>query len=54
MYKRQIFRFEIDPMRDLAFVNANGEHFLENGEYYVIVKDQKVKFTVIDLSLIHI
>ena len=43
-----IFRFEIDPMRDLAFVNANGEHFLENGEYYVIVKDQKVKFTVID------
>ena len=43
-----IFRFEIDPMRDLGFVNANGEHFLENGEYYVIVKDQKVKFTVID------
>ena len=40
-----IFRFEIDPMRDLGFVNANGEHFLENGEYYVIVKDQKVKFT---------
>lgn len=37
-----IFRFEIDPMRDLGFVNANGEHFLENGEYYVIVKDQKV------------
>ena len=28
--------------------DANGEHFLENGEYYVIVKDQKVKFTVID------
>ena len=24
-----IFRFEIDPMRDLGFVNANGEHFLE-------------------------
>ena len=43
-----IFRFEIDPIRDLGFVNANGEHFLENGEYYVIVKDQKVKFTVID------
>ena len=38
-----IFRFEIDPMRDLGFVNANGEHFLENGEYYVIVKDQKSK-----------
>jgi len=41
-----VFRFEIDPVRDLNFVNANGEYFLENGEYYVIVKDKKVKFTL--------
>ncbi len=43
-----VFRFEIDPMRDLSFVNANGECFLENGEYYVKVKDKKIKFTLTD------
>lgn len=41
-----IFRFEIDPMRDLSFVDANGKRFLENGEYYVMIKDKKVKFTI--------
>ena len=43
-----IFYFEIDPIRDISFVNANGERVLENGEYYVTVKDKKIKFTLTD------
>lgn len=43
-----VFRFEIDPMRDLSFVDSDGKRFLENGEYFVTVKDKKVKFTVED------
>lgn len=42
------FEFEIDPMRDLSFVNGEGERFLEPGDYYIIVKDQKVKITLAD------
>ena len=40
------FIFEIDPMRDLSFVNAEGERYIEPGDYYIIVKDQKVKITL--------
>ena len=43
-----VFRFEIDPMRDLSFVDSDGKRFLENGEYFVTVKDKKVKFTIED------
>lgn len=39
----KVFRFEIDPERDLGFVNEKGDRFLEAGEYYVIVKDHKIK-----------
>ena len=35
------FRFEINPMRDLGFVDSDGNRFLESGEYYVIVNGQK-------------
>lgn len=42
------FRFEVEPMRDLSFVNSNGERFLDNGEYYILVKDKKVKVTITD------
>lgn len=38
-----VFTFEIDPMRDLAFVDGEGNRFIEPGDFYVIVKDQKVK-----------
>lgn len=37
------FRFDIDPLRDLGFVNGNGERFVEEGDYYIMVKDKKVK-----------
>lgn len=36
-----IYVFEIDPNRDLAFVNAKGEPLLERGEYIISVKDKK-------------
>jgi beta-glucosidase len=42
------YRFEIDPMRDLSYTDATGKRFLETGEYYVIVNDQKVKFEVVE------
>lgn len=41
-----LFRFEIDPERDLSFVDAGGERFVEPGDYYVTVKDQRVKIEV--------
>lgn len=33
----EVFTFEIDPGRDLGFVDAKGSRFLEPGEYRVIV-----------------
>ncbi len=38
------FKFEIDPMRDLSFPNADGKRLLEGGDFYLIVNNQKVKF----------
>lgn len=37
----EVFTFEIDPMRDLSFVDNKGERFLDCGEYYIFVKDNK-------------
>ena len=36
-----VYEFEIDPDRDLAFVNRNGESILESGEYIIMVKNKK-------------
>ena len=33
---------------DLGFVDGNGKRFLETGEYYIQVKDQKVKIELTD------
>ena len=44
----KIFRFDIDLERDLGFVDGNGKRFLEAGEYYIQVKDQKVKIELTD------
>jgi beta-glucosidase len=46
--QKTIYRFEIDPIRDLSYTNSNGERFLENGEYFVLVENQKVKFELLD------
>jgi beta-glucosidase len=40
------FKFEIDPMRDLSYVNPDGKRFLEAGDFFVIVGKQKVKFEI--------
>lgn len=45
---KSIYKFEIDPMRDLSYVDANGNRFLEPGDYYVIVNDQKVVFEIVN------
>lgn len=37
-----------DPMRDLSYVDGNGQKHLESGDYYVIVKEQKILFEIID------
>jgi len=42
------YRFEIDPMRDLSYTNSDGKRFLEAGEYFVMVNNQKVKFEIIE------
>lgn len=42
------FRFEIDPERDLAFVDDEGRPVLEAGDYYVTVKDKRVKLTLVE------
>ncbi len=40
------FTFEIEPYRDLSFVDRIGERFLDSGEYHIIVKDSKVVLNV--------
>ena len=42
------FRFEVDLLRDLGFIDGDGKRFLEKGTYYVQVKDKKVKLELID------
>lgn len=40
------FRFEIDPERDLSFTDGDGRRFLEAGDYFILVKDKKIKLTL--------
>jgi len=42
------FIFEIDLEKDLGFVNGEGKRFLEAGEYFIMVKDKKIKIELID------
>ena len=42
-----VYSFEIDPARDLAFVNDKGEPLLENGEYVVHIGDKQFTFELI-------
>ncbi|WP_256009731.1 glycoside hydrolase family 3 N-terminal domain-containing protein [Desertivirga xinjiangensis] len=42
----KVFRFEIDVKRDFGFVSNQGKKYVEDGDYYVIVKDKKVKIEV--------
>ncbi len=40
------FIFEIQPFRDLGYVNSDGEKYLDAGEYRIIVADQTVKINL--------
>ncbi len=46
--EKMLYRFEIDPMRDLSFPDADGKKHLESGDFYLIVNNQKVKFELVD------
>lgn len=45
---KSVFKFEINPTRDLSYTDATGKRFLEAGDYFVLVNNQKVKFAVTD------
>ena len=42
-----LFRFEIDPIRDLGFVDRTGRRYLDKGEYYIMVGQHKETIEVI-------
>lgn len=42
------FRFEIDPLRDLGFVDGDGNRFVDPGEYRIMVKDRTAVINVTD------
>ena len=42
------FRFQLNPWQDLSYRDENGNRILEAGDYYVMVKDQRVKLTLKD------
>ena len=44
----RVFRFEIDPMRDLSYTDATGKRVLEAGEFIVSVGGRKLTFEVVD------
>jgi len=46
--EKKTFKFEIDPMRDLSFPDANGIRHLESGDYYLVIQNQKIKFELMD------
>ncbi len=41
--KTVVFKFEINPQKDLSFTDSNGKTFLESGKYLFIIKDQTVE-----------
>ncbi|MDP4271937.1 MAG: glycoside hydrolase family 3 N-terminal domain-containing protein [Bacteroidota bacterium] len=44
----RVFRFEVDPVRDLSFTDGTGKRILESGDYYIIVKDKMLKINIQD------
>lgn len=42
------YKFEIDPERDLSFVDGDGKRFLEAGDYNILVKNKKIKIEIVD------
>lgn len=42
-----IYKFDIDPMRDLSFPDGTGKKFLEEGTFYIHVGNQKLKIELV-------
>ena len=43
----RVFRFEVDPSRDLSFPDADGRRILEPGEIILMAGDQSASFQVV-------
>jgi len=41
-----LFRFEVDPKRDLGYLDADGNAFVEQGEYHILVGDKDLKIVL--------
>jgi len=42
-----VYKFEIEPMRDLSFTDATSKKILEEGDYFIQVGNQKIKIELI-------
>ena len=42
------YTFTINPIRDLSYVDSDGNPFLESGIYYISVKDKKIAIEVVE------
>ena len=42
-----VYKFEIDPMRDLSFVDASGTRLLEEGDFFIHIGKEKIKVELI-------
>ena len=46
--QKKVYKFIIDPMRDLSYPDSIGKRHLETGDYYLEVGKQKVVLKIID------
>lgn len=46
--EKKVFRFEVDPMRDLSYPDANGKRIVESGEFIIQVGNQRLSFEIED------
>lgn len=46
--KCEVFTFDLNPEDHLSYVDADGNRFVESGDYYIMVKDMKIKITLVD------
>lgn len=44
--EQDVYVFEIDPMRDLSYVDDKGNRILEAGEFFIHVSGQKIKLII--------
>ncbi|SFZ95037.1 beta-glucosidase [Flaviramulus basaltis] len=45
---KAIYRFEINPIKDLSYIDSFGNKHLESGDFYITVNDKKVRFKLVD------